>query len=115
MLRTARRLGEEMTVKTTFLGAHALPPEYAGRADEYIDFVRDEVLPAAASEVLVMRWTPSASASRSPLLKQVRIFQKAKALGLPVKLHADQLSDSGGAALAAGFRALSADHLGILE
>jgi imidazolonepropionase len=111
MLRTARRLGEEMTVKTTFLGAHALPPEYAGRADEYIDFVRDEVLPAAASEVLVDAVDAFCERIAFTAAQTGRIFQKAKALGLPVKLHADQLSDSGGAALAAGFRALSADHL----
>jgi len=111
MLRTARRLGEEMTVKTTFLGAHALPPEYTGRADEYIDFVCDEVLPAAASEALVDAVDAFCERIAFTAAQTRRIFQKAKAIGLPVKLHADQLSDSGGAALAAGFRALSADHL----
>ena len=100
-----------MTVKTTFLGAHALPPEYTGRADEYIDFVCDEVLPAAASEALVDAVDAFCERIAFTAAQTRRIFQKAKAIGLPVKLHADQLSDSGGAALAAGFRALSADHL----
>ena len=110
MLRVARRL-EGVTVKTTFLGAHALPEEYKGRADDYIDFVCGEVLPAAAKEKLVdavdvfcerIAFTPAQTG---------RVFEAAKRLGLPVKLHADQLSDLGGAALAAKHQALSADHL----
>ena len=111
MLRVARRLGEELTVKTTFLGAHALPPEYAGRADDYIDFVCDEVLPATAKEGLADAVDAFCERIAFNVPQTKRIFEKAKALGLPVKLHADQLSDSGGAALAAGFRALSADHI----
>jgi imidazolonepropionase len=111
MLRVARRLGEDITVRTTFLGAHALPPEYAGRADDYIDFVCEEVLPAAAKEGLVDAVDAFCERIAFDVPQTRRIFEKAKALGLPVKLHADQLSDSGGAALAAGFRALSADHL----
>lgn len=110
MLRAARRLSG-LTVKTTFLGAHALPEEYKGHADAYIDFICSEVLPQAKNEGLVdavdvfcerIAFTPEQTR---------RVFDKAKALGLPVKLHADQLSDLGGAALAAGHGALSADHL----
>jgi imidazolonepropionase len=110
MLRVARRLSG-LTVRTTFLGAHALPEEYKGRADDYIDFVCNEVLPAAAAEELVdavdafcerIAFTPAQTA---------RVFAKARELRIPVKLHADQLSDLGGAALAAAHGALSADHL----
>jgi imidazolonepropionase len=119
MLRAARRLGEVITVKTTFLGAHALPGEYEGRADEYIDFICEEVLPAAAPlsdavDAFCERigFTPA---------QTCRVFERAKSLGLPIKLHADQLSDLGGAELAARYNALSADHIeyssegGILE
>ncbi len=113
MLRVARRLGPLLgiTVKTTFLAAHALPPEYAGRADAYIDLVCDTLLPAAAAAGLVD--AVDAFCERigfSPGLT-ARVFAAARALGLPVKLHADQLCDSGGAALVAGFDGLSADHV----
>jgi imidazolonepropionase len=111
MLRVARRLGEDITVKTSFLGAHALPPEYAGRADDYIDFVCKEVLPAAAQEGLADAVDAFCERIAFDVPQTRRIFEKARALGLPVKLHADQLSESGGAALAARFRALSADHM----
>jgi len=111
MLRVARRLGEHVTVKTTFLGAHAVPPEYAGRADKYIDFVCDEVLPAAAQEGLVDAVDAFCERIAFDVAQTGRVFDKAKALGLPVKLHADQLSDLGGAALAARHGALSADHI----
>jgi len=113
MLRAARRLGEacNVEVKTTFLGAHALPPEFAGRADDYVTLVCDEMLPAVADARLAdavdafcerIGFTPAQTA---------RVFDVATRLGLPVKLHADQLSDLGGAQLAARYRALSADHL----
>jgi len=113
MLRVARRLGADSgrTVCTTFLGAHALPPEFAGRADDYIDHLAADVLPPLAAEGLVdavdafcetIGFTPSQVA---------RLFGAAASLGIPVKLHAEQLSDQGGAALAARFRGLSADHL----
>ena len=109
ILRAARSLGARCDVKTTFLGAHALPEEYRGRPDEYISLVCNEMLPAVA---------PFADAvdvfceSIAFSVKQTaRVFTAAKALGLAVKLHADQLSDSGGAQLAAHFGALSADHL----
>jgi imidazolonepropionase len=111
MLRVARRLGEDITVRTTFLGAHALPPEYAGRPDDYIDFVCDEVLPAAAKEGLADAVDAFCERIAFNASQTQKVFQKARALGLPVKLHADQLSDSGGAALAARFHALSADHV----
>jgi imidazolonepropionase len=110
MLRVARRLSG-LTVKTTFLGAHALPEEYQGRADEYVEFVCEEVLPAAAKEKLVDAVDAFCERIAFDVAQTSRIFEKAKALGLPVKLHADQLSDLGGAALAARHRALSADHL----
>jgi imidazolonepropionase len=111
ILRTARRLGTEITVKTTFLGAHAIPPEYAGRADEYVDFVCEEVLPAAADEKLIDAVDVFCERIAFDVRQAARVLHKARALGLAVKLHADQLSDLGGAALAARHGALSADHL----
>lgn len=111
MLRAARRLGEHLIVKTSFLGAHAVPPEYKGREDDYIDFVCEEVLPAAAKEGLVDAVDAFCERIGFTVSQTQRVFEAAKALGLPVKLHADQLSDLGGAALAARHRALSADHL----
>jgi imidazolonepropionase len=110
MLRVARRLGG-LTVKTTFLGAHALPEEYRGRADDYIDFVCEEVLPAAVREKLVDAVDVFCERIAFDVAQTTKVFLKAKALGLPVKLHADQLADLGGAALAARHGALSADHL----
>ncbi|MBX6421291.1 MAG: imidazolonepropionase [Nevskia sp.] len=113
MLRVARRLGEvcDLRVCTSFLGAHALPSEYAGRGDDYIERLCAEMLPALAAEGLVD--AVDAYCERiafSP--KQVeRLFARARELGLPVRLHADQLSDCGGGALAARHAALSADHL----
>ncbi len=113
MLRTARRLGEiePVTVVTTFLGAHALPPEYEGRADEYIDFVCAEVMPAAAEANLVDAVDAFCERIGFSPAQTERIFQAARGLNLPIKLHAEQLSDSGGAQLAARYGALSADHL----
>jgi imidazolonepropionase len=110
MLRVARRL-EGVTVKTTFLGAHTLPEEYQGRADAYIDFVCDEVLPAAAAEKLVDAVDAFCERIAFNRHQTARVFDTAQRLGLPVKLHADQLSDLGGAALAAKHGAISADHL----
>jgi imidazolonepropionase len=111
MLRVARRLGDSITVKTSFLGAHAVPAEYKGREDEYIDFVCDEVLPAAAREGLVDAVDAFCERIAFSPSQTQRLFEKARSLGLPVKLHADQLSDLGGAALAAQHHALSADHI----
>lgn len=106
MLRAARRL-QGVTVKTTFLGAHALPPEYQGRADEYVDFVCGEVMPSVQADA-VDAFCEGIGFSPAQTEK---VFKAARKLGLPVKLHADQLSDLGGAALAAKHGALSADHL----
>jgi imidazolonepropionase len=111
MLHAARRLGDALTVKTTFLGAHTVPPEYRDRADDYVAFVCDEVLPAAAREGLVDAVDAFCERIAFDVAQTTKILQSAQALGLPVKLHADQLSDSGGAALAARHAALSADHL----
>jgi imidazolonepropionase len=110
MLRVARSLAG-VAVKTTFLGAHALPEEYKGRADAYIDFVCAEVLPAAAAEKLVDAVDAFCERIAFSRHQTARVLDTAKRLGLPVKLHADQLSDLGGAALAAKHGALSADHL----
>ena len=112
MLRVARRLGDElgMTVRTTFLAAHALPPEYAGRADDYIDAVVGW-LPRLHAEGLVDAVDAFCERIGFSPAQTRRVFEAARALGLPVKLHADQLSDLGGAALAAEFGGLSADHI----
>ena len=112
-LSAARSLGRSRTVaiRTSFLGAHALPPEAGGDKDRYIDLVCREMLPAVARAGLagaVDAFMEGIAFSRD---QTVRVFQAAKAQGLPVKLHADQLSNLGGAALAAEFSALSADHL----
>jgi imidazolonepropionase len=111
MLRVARRLGEAITVKTTFLGAHAIPEEYKGRADDYVEFVCEAVLPVAVREKLADAVDVFCERIAFDPRQTSQVFDKAKALGLPVKLHADQLSDLGGAALAARHSALSADHL----
>ena len=112
-LRVARRLGEVqgVTVRTTFLGAHALPPEYAGRSADYIEQVCREMLPALAAEGLVDAVDVFCERIAFSLAETERVFQAARALGLPVKLHAEQLSDMGGAALAARYGALSCDHI----
>ena len=113
MLRVIRRLGQVFptTVIPTFLGAHALPPEFAGRADDYIDEVIEGMLPVIAGEGLAaavdvfcerIAFTPS---------QTERVFQAARRLGLAVKIHAEQLSDTKGAVLGARYGALSADHL----
>jgi len=113
MLRVARHLGQTlpMTVQATCLAAHALPPEFQGRPDDYIDEVTQRMLPALAAEGLVdavdafcehLAFTPA---------QLERVFQAAARLNLPVKLHAEQLSSLHGASLAARHGALSADHL----
>ena len=113
MLRVARALGKEnpVTVRTTFLGAHALPEEYRGRADAYIDFVAAKVLPEVAAEGLADAVDVFSETIAFTPAQTERVFDAAKALGLPVKLHADQRTDYGGAALAARYGALSADHI----
>ncbi|SDC77768.1 imidazolonepropionase [Variovorax sp. CF079] len=112
-LRVARRLGEAygVTVRTTFLGAHALPPEYAGRSGDYIELVCNQMMPALAAEGLVDAVDVFCERIAFSLAETERVFQAAQALGLPVKLHAEQLSDMGGAALAARYGALSCDHV----
>ncbi|MBI3372919.1 MAG: imidazolonepropionase [Betaproteobacteria bacterium] len=113
LLRIARLLGSSapVTVRTTFLGAHALPPEFAGRADAYVDCVCDEMLPAVAQDRLADAVDAFCEKIAFSPEQTARVFEAARRLGLRVKLHADQLSDCGGAQLAAGFGALSADHL----
>jgi imidazolonepropionase len=112
-LKAARRLGDErpVTVRTSFLGAHALPPEARGDKDSYIDLVASEMLPAIAAEKLADAVDGFCEGIAFSPAQISRVFEKARALGLPVKLHADQLSNLGGAGLAASFGALSADHL----
>ena len=117
MLRVARRLGELRAVRvvTTFLGAHALPPEFAGDPDGYIDLVCEQMLPAIAAEGLADAVDGFCEGIGFSPAQIERVLAKAAALGLPVKLHAEQLSNLGGAALAARFGALSADHLEHLD
>ena len=98
-------------MRTTFLGAHALPPEYTGDADAYIDFVCNESLPAIATAVLADAVDAFCETIGFDAAQTERVFDAALRHGLAVKLHADQLSDGGGAALAAKYSALSADHL----
>jgi len=113
MLRAARRIGELLPVRvvTTFLGAHALPPEFAGRPDDYIADVCDVMLPALAAQGLVDAVDAFCERIGFTNAQTARVFDKAGALGLPVKLHAEQLSDQGGAELVARHGGLSADHL----
>lgn len=112
-LRVARRLGEAfgVAVRTTFLGAHALPPEYAGRSQAYVDLVCNEMLPALAAEGLVDAVDVFCEHIAFTLAETEQVFQAAQKLGIPVKLHAEQLSDMGGSALAARYGALSCDHI----
>ena len=117
MLRVARAIGKQLpvTVRTSFLGAHALPPEYAGRADDYIDAVCRQMLPALAGEGLVDAVDAFCERIGFTPAQTQQVFEAARALGLHVKLHAEQLSDQGGAALVARFDGLSADHLEFLS
>lgn len=117
LLRVATTVRDELDlrVQRTFLGAHAVPPEYKGRQEDYVDFICNEMLPGLAKEGLIdavdafcegIGFTPH----------QVRkIFDVAKSLSLPLKLHAEQLSNLQGAALAAEYKALSADHLEYID
>jgi imidazolonepropionase len=113
MLRVARRLSARVPVDvvTTFLGAHAVPPEFEGDHDAYIDFVCDEVLPAVAAAGLADAVDGFCERIAFSATQIDRVFEVARRLRLPVKLHADQFSDCGGAAVAARHEALSADHL----
>ncbi|MDI1326748.1 MAG: imidazolonepropionase [Brevundimonas sp.] len=113
MLRVARRIGREagVRVRTSYLGLHAVPPEHRTDRAAYVDLAIDDILPAAHAEGLV----DAVDAYCEPIAfsadEVARLFDKARTLGLPVKLHADQLSDGGGAALAGRYEALSADHV----
>jgi imidazolonepropionase len=113
MLRAARQLAVALpvTVRTTLLAAHALPPEFAGRADDYIDYVCRDTIPAVAAAGIADAVDAFCETIGFTPAQVRRVFAAARAYGLEVKLHADQLSDLGGAALAAEFGALSADHL----
>lgn len=117
MLRVARRIGEALpvTVVTTFLGAHAIPSEFADNRGAYLDAVCEQMLPNLANEGLIDAVDAFCESIAFSSAEVERVFTAARALGLPVKLHAEQLSDSGGAALAASYGALSADHLEYLN
>ena len=117
MLRAARRLERtrKVRVRTTFLGAHAIPPEYTGRSDDYVDFVCDEMLPAVAEAGLADAVDAFCETIAFSPEQVGQVFERAGELSLPVKLHADQLTDSGGAELVARFGGLSADHLEYLS
>lgn len=112
-LRVARGLqdGRPVRIRTTLLGAHALPPEFKGRQDEYVDLVCEQMIPQAAMEGLADAVDAFCEGIAFTPTQVRRVFEAARAHGLPVKLHADQLSDLAGAALAAEYGALSADHL----
>jgi len=116
-LRAARALGEtrDVSVTTTLLAAHALPPEYADDPDSYIDLVCETILPAAAEAGLADAIDAFCEGIGFSPAQVRRVFEAARALDLPVKLHAEQLSNLHGAALAAEFGALSADHLEHLD
>ena len=113
MLRVARRIGREggVRVRTSYLGLHAVPPEHKADRAAYVDKAVDEILPAAHAQGLVDAVDAYCEPIAFSIEEVSRLFAKAHELGLPVKLHADQLSDSGGAELAARYGALSADHI----
>ncbi|WON78810.1 imidazolonepropionase [Serratia sp. UGAL515B_01] len=113
MLRVARQLGEllPVEVKTTCLAAHALPPEYAGRSDDYIELVCNTLIPEAAAAGLADAVDAFCEHLAFSPAQVERVFTAAQKAGLPVKLHAEQLSALGGSSLAARHHALSADHL----
>ena len=117
MLRVARELGHRnaIDVVTTFLGAHALPPEFAGRAEAYVDFVCKQMLPAIADEELADAVDAFCDRVGFTTAQTRRVFEAATSFDLPVKLHAEQLSNQNGTVLAAEFGALSADHLEYLD
>ena len=113
MLRVAQQLENEFQVRIqkTFLGAHALPPEYAGRSDDYIALVCDEMLPRAHAEGLVDAVDVFIESIAFNLEQGARVFASAQALGLPIKAHVEQLSDLGGAVMAAARGASSVAHI----
>jgi imidazolonepropionase len=113
MLRVARRLGRDypVTVRTTFLAAHTVPPEYAGRADEYIDTVAQNWLPQLYADDLIDAVDIFCERIAFDTAQARRLFDAARSLGLPVKAHAEQLTNIGATRLATEFGALSCDHL----
>ena len=113
MLRVARRLATAcgISVRATYLGAHVVPPEYAGRRAAYVDFICDVMLPRVARDGLADAVDVFCDAMAFLPAEAARVFDAATALGFDVKLHADQIEDTGAASLAARYRALSADHL----
>jgi len=117
MLRVAGQLEIELglRIQKTFLGAHALPPEFEGRSDDYISLVCDEMLPRAHAEGLVDAVDVFIESIAFSVAQGERVLARAQELGLPVKAHAEQLSDLGGAAMAAARGALSVDHLEYLN
>ncbi|PYB98340.1 imidazolonepropionase [Pseudomonas koreensis] len=117
LLRVIRRLAEELpiSVRSTCLAAHALPPEYKDRADDYIDLVCEQMLPALAAEGLVDAVDAFCEYLAFSPEQVERVFVAAQQLGLPVKLHAEQLSSLHGSSLAARYKALSADHLEFMD
>lgn len=117
MLRVARRLGEVLPVRvvTTLLGAHALPPEFKDDSDGYIDLVCQEMVPAAAKEGLADAVDVFCEKIAFSVAQCERVFEAAEAHGLPIKAHAEQLSNLGGTAMAARHGALSADHIEYLD
>jgi imidazolonepropionase len=116
MLRVARQIGQalQITVRTTYLAAHALPPEFDGRADDYID-AQNDWMATLHAEGLIDAVDAFCERIGFTLAQTRRVFERAHDLGLPVKLHAEQLSDQSGATLAAEFGALSCDHLEFLS
>ncbi|WP_016772083.1 imidazolonepropionase [Pseudomonas sp. R62] len=117
LLQVIRRLAEELpiSVRSTCLAAHALPPEYKDRADDYIDLVCEQMLPALAAEGLVDAVDAFCEYLAFSPEQVERVFVAAQQLGLPVKLHAEQLSSLHGSSLAARYKALSADHLEFMD
>ena len=113
LLRVARRLGRDLgiTVRTTYLGAHVVPPEYADRRDDYLTLVCDEMLPRVVREELADAVDVFCDTIAFSLTETARVLDTAQRLGLAVKLHADQIADTGATALAARYHALSADHV----
>ena len=113
LMRISRALGRDLpvTVVSTYLGAHGLAPEYAGRRDDYVDFMCDDVLPEAVRQGLVDQVDGFCDKVGFSHAQMGRLFDKARSYGLPIKLHADQYTDFGAGAVVAKYRGLSADHL----
>ncbi|WP_100656539.1 imidazolonepropionase [Alteromonas flava] len=113
MLKVAKSLAKELplTVSTTYLGAHAIPPEYKGRADDYITFVCEHMIPKVAAENLADAVDVFCESIGFTTAQTERVFQAAQQQGLSIKAHVEQLSDQKGAALAARYHALSVDHI----